>query len=78
MTASQTSARGAFLEIKAAMMQLNRPATAAEIAELSGIPLLIVTRRLQSNGLANMTPAFAWFARGANGWSLTQRGREME
>lgn len=59
------------------MLAIGRPATAQELAEVSGLPLVTVSRRLQANGTGNMTAEFAWFKRGEAEWGLTEVGREV-
>ena len=75
MTA-QNQAREAFLAIRSALLALGRPSTSVEIAERTGLPATVVTRRLQSNGTSNATAAFCWFVKTPEGWTLTGRGRD--
>lgn len=74
---ARDQARADFLAIRRAMLAIGRPATAQELAEVSGLPLVTVSRRLQANGTGNMTAEFAWFKRGEAEWGLTEVGREV-
>ena len=76
MSTLQQQTRAVVGRIKQAILDLGGAASIAQIATQAGLPATVVSRRLTSNTSGNSTPAFAWFAKTADGWTLTQRGME--
>lgn len=76
MTTIQQETRHLVLRIKQAILDLGGAASIAQIAVEAGLPASVVSRRLTNNNAGSSTPAFAWFAKTAEGWIVTQRGME--
>lgn len=76
MSTLQQQTRAVVVSIKQAILDLGGAASSHQIAEQTGVPLQVVTRRLTSNTLGNSSPGFAWFAKTERGWIVTQRGME--
>ncbi len=75
MTDAQQEAVTQVAKLAAAIRRRGGAAGAAAISTKAGLPLRVVTRRLNQNGTANTRPECRYFWRTSEGWKLTDRGR---